>query len=329
MRKVFLIVGAVLGVVVAAGIFFFLQATRPTLVEVPVAANDIPSGTVLRANLFRLTRIANIDRQTASQWVLLSDWSMAEGKVTTSDVRAGFPVAKAQIDPNSASGIETRLSLVVTGSNEYYIALPVKPDEIGNYVQPGDRIDLVVNIGSGDKKDEWVMKPVTETEGALEAGSATTNVSQPGLIAATDTETMTPPISKLIMQNMTVLRVDREKSRDTSASSPAGSTEAESNIVKPVNVLNDVKRIYVKVNRDQLEILSFVMNNGKRNIAVRAAHGTDEVPPTDGVTWDDFTRWFYAQRGNDTDGVQPFNAISPAKPRTAVTQTLQVQQIQP
>jgi hypothetical protein len=75
--------------------------------------------------------------------------------------------------------------------------------------------------------------------------------------------------------------------------------------------------MYIKVDRDQLEVLSFVMNNGKHDYAVRAANGSQESLPTDGVTWADFARWFYAQRGNDVNGAQPFDAISPSVQKAA------------
>jgi hypothetical protein len=134
MRKVFLILGAVLGVIVAAGIFLFIQSTRPKMIEVPVALSDIPDGTVLRAELFRVTSISNLDPQTSSQWILLSNWPQADGKMTTSDIRAGFPVARAQVDPNTPDGVESRLSVVLTNTNDYYIVIPTKPDETGDYL---------------------------------------------------------------------------------------------------------------------------------------------------------------------------------------------------
>ena len=79
--------------------------------------------------------------------------------------------------------------------------------------------------------------------------------------------------------------------------------------------VNDVKRLYVKVDRDQLEVLSFVLNTGVRNIAVRSASGSKASLPTDGVTWEDFAKWFFAQRGTNSDGIKPFDAVSPSQPK--------------
>ena len=288
MRKIILIIGVALGVLVAAGTFFYIQSTRPRFVDVPVAAENIPAGTVLRPELFREVRIANVDSDTASKWVLTSEFGeMALGHTATSDIKEGFPAAKAQMDPNSADGFESRLSLAISGTNDYYVVIPTTPDQVGNYVQPGDRIDLIVSIGAGGQSDSF-SSAMTPTLRADANGSITlTNLL---------------PVSKLVMQNMKVLRVEREPSRNSQSSKSS-----------PEEV-RDVKRLYVKVDRDQLEVLGFVLNNGTKNIAVRAAGGSQDVLATDGVTWDDFTRWFYAQRGNGMVQVQPFSAVGPYTP---------------
>jgi Flp pilus assembly protein CpaB len=295
MRKLFLILGVVLAIVVAGGVFFFLQSSRPTVVEVPLAINDIPAGTTLRADLFRIAKMSNVEKQTLAKWVLKGDWNSADGKVATSDVRAGFPLAKAQIDPNSSDAQETRLSYALTDTNDYYIVLPVKPDDMGNYIQPNDRIDLIVNFGAGDQKGAFTL-PITDTAAAPAVDGAA--VASTGAM----TKTINPPVTKLLVQNLRILRIDRAASKNSDSSQAAPPT-------------GDVQRLYIKVTRDQLEVLSFVLNNGKHSYAVRAAISGDDAPPTDGVTWDDFVRWFFAQRGNDVNGPQPFNIISPSEPK--------------
>jgi Flp pilus assembly protein CpaB len=295
MRRLFLILGAVLGVIVAIGIFLFIQSARPTLVDVPVAVSDIPAGTTLNSGLFRVTSLANIDRATASKWILLSDWKQADGKTTTSEIRAGFPIARSQIDPNSSVAYETRLSLILTGTNDYYFVLPTGVNEVGNFLQPGDRIDLILNVTNA------LMRPISQT-----AGASTDSAITPSIPLLS---TVMPPISKLVMQNMSIMRIDRDKG--------SGGGQADPNAPPP---LGNIQRLYIKVDRDQLEVLSFVLNNGKHNIAVRAANGSQDTLPTSGVTWDDFARWFYAQRGDPIDAVQPFNVATPM-PAAPITPT--------
>jgi hypothetical protein len=135
------------------------------------------------------------------------------------------------------------------------------------------------------------------------------------------TETVHAPLSKLVMQNMSVLRIDRTKTRTQSSASSSSDQSQNKESAPPPAEPGDIKRIYVKVDRDQLEVLSFVLASGKNTIAVRAANGSQDILATDGVTWDDFVRWFFSQRGNRADGAQPFNAVSPAEPNNAAANT--------
>lgn len=300
MRKTFLILGALLAFVFGIGIFIFLQVTRPIVVEVPVAMNNIPAGTVLKSSLFRVAQFSNVDPSTVAQWVTVGTWNNANGKVTNSDIRAGFPIAKSQIDPNISSQVETRLSMLLTETNQYYFVVPVKPDEIGNFIQPGDRVDIILNLGSGSGGDSLSAENPNATQGT---GASNAAVSAESGV----TLTTKMPVTKLVMQNLSILKVDRSTPSSSSASQQ---TEGQAKAT-PVP-LGSVQRIYIKVDRDQLEVMSFVMNNGKHDYAVRAAGGSQASLPTEGVTWADFVRWFYAQRGNDPNGAQPFNVISPS-----------------
>ena len=309
MRKTFLILGAVLALVFGIGIFLFLQVTRPIVVEVPVAVSDIPVGTVLKSSLFRVAQFSNADPNTVSQWVTVNTWNNANGKVTNSDIRAGFPVAKSQIDPNISSQVDTRLSMVLTQTDQYYFVIPAKPDEVGNFIQPGDRVDIILSLGDAGGKDAMAVLAQSQQQGNA-ATSGNTSVGAQNEV----TQTSPMPVSKLVMQNMTVLRIER----NTPSSNAASQQQVGEGQPTPVPVTSyDVKRLYVQVDKDQLEVLSFVLNNGKHNYAVRAANGSQESLPTDGVTWADFVRWFYAQRGNDPNGAQPFNAISPSAQNNA------------
>jgi Flp pilus assembly protein CpaB len=260
--------------------------------------------------MFRVSQFSNADPQTVAQWVTVATFkNTAEGKVTNSDVRAGFPVAKSQIDPSVSSQVETRLSLLLTDTNQYYFAVPVKPDEIGNFIQPGDRIDIILNLGGGNNSDSLAVEPPGAKN--QNAGAGTSAGAQSEI-----TLTTKMPVTKLVMQNLEIIRIER--ANPSSSANNANQQSQGQPQAQPTPVpMGSIQRMYIKVDRDQLEVLSFVMNNGKHDYAVRAANGSQESLPTDGVTWADFARWFYAQRGNKVDGAQPFDAISPSVQNTA------------
>lgn len=293
MRRLFLILGLVLGAVVAIGLFLFFRASQPVYTEIPVAINDIPAGSTISASMFRVARWADVDARSRAAYITVAEFGQADGKVLTSDVRAGFPIAKAQIDPNAPTGIEQRLSLAVEG-NAYYIALPVTPDEVGNYVQPGDRVDITLAIGQIAARE---LVYVRQPDGPVIPPPAGEPV----------TLSLSLPAAKLILQALPVLRVERDAPRAATTTTTGQQQNQSSQPYRP----GDVKRVYVQVTRDQLEVLSFALNNGARNIAVRAAGADGDVTPTEGVTWSDFIKWFYAQRGNATDAASPFSGAGP------------------
>ena len=331
MRRTYvMILAAVLAALAVAGVLFISNANQPKTVTVPVASSDIPAGTVLHAPMFRGAQMSNIDPTTLTRWVTADEWATAEGKVVIGDVRAGFPLAKSQIDPNAPSGMESRLSLAVTGDKDYYVVIPATPDQVGNFIQPGDKVDVVLSLGQLQARDLTASFPatialgITATAPAVSApmGIPGLPVSGTGAIGSSAltsqllallagqriTDTAAMPVSKLVMQDLTVMRVERAQPQQSSQQAQqvaqvSADTPASQ---RPLPVALDVKRIYVAVNKDQLEVMSFALNNGNRTYAVRGTNNKLDPYLSDGVTWDDFAAWFYTERGYKADGAQPF-----------------------
>lgn len=289
MRRTSLFVGLILAALVAVGLALYVNLSRPRTALVPIAAADIPAGTLVQRGLFRAVEMSGIDADTLDAWVLASDFGQAVGRRLNSDVRAGFPIARAQIDPNAPGAVETRLSLAISGANGYYLPIPVTPDQVGNFIQPGDRIDLIVHVGSIN---------------ARELGAA----GQAPNGAKRVTETVGLPITKLVAQNLEIIRVERDP--------PPKTAQASSSAVnaKDTARTGDVRRIYALVNRDQLEVLTFALRNGDHSFAVRGYGNVSPPAPTDAVTWDDFERWFFTQRGWAPSSARPFAAVSGGQP---------------
>ncbi len=296
MKRLSIILAIVLAIIVAGALYLINWLRQPVVTRVPVAIEYIPAGTPISDGQFRVAEMSNIDRQTLDSWVLADQFASARGRVLSSDVRAGFPIAKAQLDPNATGQDERRLSLAITGTNSFYVVLAVGPDQIGNFVQPDDHIDLIVSIGQVPNREFGVV--ITPTPPAGDTIGVRRNL----------TVTSQFPISKLTLQNLRILRVDR-------APAPQQAQSATNNPqAQAPRVVQDVRRIYVEVDRDQLEVLSFVLNNGTRNYAIRAATGIATDAPTEGVVWEDFVRWFYIQRGLNPDPATPFDSVGPYSP---------------
>ncbi len=296
MRRIFLVMGIALGVITTAGLLYFNIVNRPIPAEILVAVNDVSSGNVVRAHDYRIARWTDVDQRSLSQYVTAREFALFEGKMLNSDVRSGFPLGKSQIDANTPDGVVSRLSIAITGTDSYYFVLPSSPDELGNWVQPDDRIDVLITIGQLEARE--LSAPQGDAAGTLETQAA----PQPSLML---------PATKLVLQNLRVIRVDRDNGDGQSPASAqvrggivtyGGAQAADASDETKVR---DLKRVYVEVNRDQLEVLTFLKRNGQHDFAVRSPNNT-AVRSSDGITFDDYMRWFFAQRGGDPRAAQPF-----------------------
>lgn len=305
MRRITLIIGALLGMITAGGLIFINIINRSAAVEVVLAVRDLPAGTALRADMFRVARWSDVDDADAERLVIAEEFPKHEGRLLIHDVPAGIPLAEAHIDSALPGDAHLRLSSIITATDSYYFVLPASADKIGNWVQPGDRIDLLVSVGRLDVADLRTTLP-------------TPAYIPPPVIRADEVQSVTlqSPASKLVLQNLRVLRIDRAAPRNQGAMQTGGfsaQSEAEQGEAPPADVL----RIYVAVTRDQLEILSFIKHNGEHDFAVRSPANT-LIAATSGVAWEDFVRWFFAQRGNrDASAVRPFSAASPYSSTTS------------
>jgi hypothetical protein len=103
------------------------------------------------------------------------------------------------------------------------------------------------------------------------------------------TTTLQLPAAKAILTDVLVLRVEREQVRSVSSTYGMAGSEEQS----PAPMDGDVVRLYLEVDRDQAELLSFALHSGALNLPARAqpAGGTSE-----GVVWEDFVDLFFAGR---------------------------------
>jgi Flp pilus assembly protein CpaB len=301
MRKIFLLIGLTLGVIAAAGLIYFNLANQPVVSRIMVATRDIPAGELLNANDFRVARWGDVDQNALARYVTLERFRQYEGQRLLSDVRAGFPLGVVQLDPDTPVGLAARLSLAVTGTDRYYAVLPATPDDIGNWVQPNDRIDLLVTLGQFEMRELNMPLPPPTDLTVIDPAEASVPLSL----------TLMQPSTKLVLQNIRIVRIDRAKSEQranvTRGSAYTGSAPVES----ASDEVRDVKRIYVEVSREQLEILTFLKRSGRHDFAVRGV-SNEQQEASLGVSLTDYVRWFFAQRGNqDSANV---DALSPAGP---------------
>ena len=287
----FLIVGIVLAIIAIVGIFFVGSLLNPEPVPVPVAITDIPAGTTLQQNQFRLEEWNGVQPQTLVSLFTSSDFPV--GFQTLVDVPAGSPLYKAYVSSEATVNYAVRMSQYVSGTQKVVMAIPVKPDTGGNIPVNGDQVDLVFSLGAVQAREMQSHPQATPTASPY-GRPATTGTLRLQETEET-TQTLPLPFSVLVLENVPVLQVDCEKITQPGGGSglPGDADNA------PVVVDGDAQRLYVTVNREQAETLAFLLHNGDVLLAVHPADGRATDYPG-GITWEDFEIQFFARRPTPT-----------------------------
>ena len=290
LRSPLLIIGILLSIAVVVALLFAGRLFNPPGHEIPVALQDLPAGTALDSADFHLEEWKGVSSQTLDQYVTADEFlDQYQGALLLEPVRAGFPVAKAQLLVDGAPDPKVSHLATALDEGQALFVLPASPDVVGNFIQPGDTVDMIFSIGAISERDIQNPPPPTPTVPPL-GGLVPTPAPTPVV-----TETLRLPLTKLVLQNIPVLKVERdEPPQQQSVSIPGEESEAP----PPPEELGDVQRLYVALDREQLEVVSFLLHNGDVRYAVRARATEEEM--TAGITWDDFVDWFFSQRPRPT-----------------------------
>lgn len=291
-RLPLLILGLVGAVVVMVAVVLVVRLGRGTPVPLPVAIEYIPPGTPLEPQLFRLTQVRDLDRATLDAVVTADEFAEYIGLPVVETVHAGSPVFKAQIATEMPNEWQSRLTLLVSDPSHLVFPVPVSADQVGNYIVAGDYVDVVFTLGRVAQHEMEHVYQVPGPEMPEAWGVTTPTVTaratpeyRPG---AWVTETLHLPLAKVVLPDVRVLRVEREVVRTASATYGATGVGAQSIVSH-----GDVIRLYLEVDREQAEVLSFALGNGVLNLP---AHARPIGGTTEGFTWDDFVERFFRDR---------------------------------
>lgn len=293
-NKPFLIAGIVLALVAVVGLFILGSLLNPAPVGVPVAKSNIPAGTVLQQQQFRLEQWHGVRPETLARLYTSSNFPVGQRALT--DIPQGSPLYKAHVADVQNASYAVRLSSYVSDTNRVLMALPVTPDLGGNIPVNGDVVDLVFALGTVQARE--LQSHPEATPGLPTVGQPLTEIP-----TAEITQTLPLPVSVLLLENIPVINVEREQIVTTSGSALPGSEYSGPTIVE-----GDALRLYVAVTRAQAEVLAFVLHSGKTFLAVYPADGRRPEYPG-GITWQDFEVQFFERRPTPTPAPTP-----PARP---------------
>lgn len=282
-----IVLGLLGALVVAVAVVIVVRVGRGTPVELPVAIDDIPPGTSLEPHLFRLEEVRGLD---TSAYLTKDEFGAYAGYPLLETVHAGFPVGKAQVKTDDPNLLQNRLTLLLEDPQHLIYPLPVTADQVGNYLVAGDHVDIIFTLGRvsftqiehGEEVEMPSLPGTTPTTPTVE----TAPMPRAGEMMTT---TLTMPLAKVVLPDVPILRVERERVRSASATYGTGGEPTS----RQTTVQGDVERLYLELDREQAEVLSFALHNGALNLPARAvpAGGASE-----GFAWDDFVELFFADR---------------------------------
>ncbi|MBN1955659.1 MAG: hypothetical protein JW900_11495 [Anaerolineae bacterium] len=289
-RLPLIILGIALALVVTVVIFVVIKVGRGTPVDLPVAVADIPPDTALDPSMFRLQQVRGLDRSTLESTVEADEFAAVVGHETLEMVHAGSPLLWAAVDPEQ----QAHLTLALSDPAHLVYPLPVTADQVGDFLAAGDYVDVIFTLGRVAAQ-EMVHVEAWEYDGPAPPG-----LCRSGTVTATSalcpgdplsyTTLLHLPLAKVVLADARVMRVEREVIRSASTSYGMGTDEEES---RPRTTEGEIIRIYLELDREQAEILSFALHNGALNLPARAvpAGGASE-----GFTWEDFQELFFQGR---------------------------------
>ncbi|HHH42488.1 MAG TPA: hypothetical protein ENK56_10865 [Chloroflexi bacterium] len=288
-----LIVGIVGAVVVMIATAAVIRLGRGQVVQIPVAIEDIPPGTALDPQLFRLAEVRDPDRAFLEAVVTAEEFAQYIGLPVMETVHAGSPLFEAQVQTEAPNEWQSRLTLLLSDPTHVVFPIPVTPDQAGNYIAAGDYVDVVFSLGrvAAHEMSQGYTVPEAAAPGARGVTTPTVRPTpeafRPGEVV---TETLELPLAKVVLGDVRVLRVEREKVRTASVTYGAAGEEGST---QQREIEGDVIRLYLEVDREQAEVLSFALNNGTLNLP---AHAQPIGTETEGFTWDDFVERFFRDR---------------------------------
>jgi Flp pilus assembly protein CpaB len=208
-------------------------------------------------------------------------------------IYAGEPVLKAHLpdpdDPTIGTWRQKRLTLLLDDPQNLVYPMSVSADQVGNYIQAGDYVDVVFTLG---RVTALEMHYVERGESLFPLSFATESTSTVEVMRPDGpTRILAMPVSKVILSSVHVLKVERDVQRSTSFSSGMGSGQAQ-----PTFFEGDVVRLYVEISTRDVEVLSFAYHNGFINLPARAKPAG---VGTCGYFWDDFVQDVLGDRFSD------------------------------
>lgn len=209
-----------------------LSQSEPQLVV--VSKVDIPGNSVIDAGMFELKSVPSAFTQPRA----MTKPEEVQGRVATVPIAAGSQILATMLGDES----EGALSYEVPSGQRAVTIAAADITGVGGLVRPGNRVDIIGTFDYG--------RPV--------------GISQNGTINYADERTET----RLMMQDVRILAVDKEHRRRGAPPRPVPTADAEADVAAPVEP--DIRNVTVLVSLRQAQELILAQEIGVLTLALRS-----------------------------------------------------------
>lgn len=268
-NRFMLIAGVLLAAVAFVAVLAFGSMGQPPVapppaeVSVVVAAVDLALGTDLTAD--KLTTQKRPQAEASGTYQRPEE---LVGRIVRRAVIAGQVLTAADFDTNFNQNIAQSLAPGLRA-----IAVPLsKVDSVGQLLQPGDRVDVIISLRDSDGLNPIVV----DSPGS---GQVTIDGSGPDPYISIDAYLNNTTV-KVVVQNVQVLAVQPRSSAPSNAVAPAGSPEPDMVVV-------------LAVTPQQVEVVRFAQLDGNISLVLRAPGDSGAADTsTSGITLKELVdRW--------------------------------------
>jgi len=298
-----IIIGAGVFLISLIALYFIGRILNPPAQQVYVAVREIQIGEALAPDAVQLVSVRVPD---VAPYVTVSDINTYGFTKVIETIHQGMFVPKAALSYEQNTASVNRVAASIADPNSVAIVVPVTPLTSPSDLVVGDRVSLIVSVGSatfltGDMSAQPTapvggssLDAVAANAGALILGGNNQSQNPFDLLNPTPTVSATPritmPISKNLVVDARILRILYDMKLNPSFNTSQGGQTSEM-------TKGDIKAIVVSIPRTVEEALAYGINNGEVRVAVLDPLAKKEnTNVSAGMSWDDMVAFYRWQR---------------------------------
>jgi len=281
-NRLIVLVGIILAVLVAGGVFILTQGNggggsgstgptqAPTTVTVLVASQDMPLGTVVAASSMVGTKQVDVTAAPIGYFTAPSD---VDGLVIRKDVHTGDVLVE---DDFNGTGLATSVE-IEKNLKAGFRAMTVQVDQVtgvGTLIQAGDYVDVVLSMENADNKF-----PVDVEQAPTREGNPLTTVRHFATINGVINSTSV----KVLVQNVQVLGTLLPPPTASNNQAAQASPGTQANAGTALNGQQEI--VVLALTPQQVELVRFTQLDGNLSLVLRST-ADQQAPPdiTSGMT---------------------------------------------